>query len=115
MRNRLRPTLPVFIIFVFISGAWTENLLAQTDRIRAPIVSSQTVELTGHVPPRARPEFDQGPVAGSFPLAGHDNLPQALGKPADFSGAVAGGSAESGIRRLSQVAYAGAIRRSFRR
>ncbi|MGA2879854.1 MAG: protease pro-enzyme activation domain-containing protein [Bryobacteraceae bacterium] len=68
MRTRLRPTLLVFIVLVYISGAWTEILQAQTDRIRAPIADSQTVELTGHVPPRARPEFDQGPVAGSFPL-----------------------------------------------
>ena len=43
-------------------------LQAQPDRLRAPIVSSRTVVLTGHVPLQARPEFDQGPVAASFPL-----------------------------------------------
>jgi uncharacterized protein (TIGR03437 family) len=68
MRTRLRRTLLVFILLVLIAGVWTAKLQAQPDRLRAPIVSGRTVVLTGHVPAQARREFDQGPVAGSFPL-----------------------------------------------
>jgi uncharacterized protein (TIGR03437 family) len=58
-----RPTL-----VVFISAVLTATLHAQPDRISARIDSSRTVVLAGHVPARARPEFDQGPVAASFPM-----------------------------------------------
>lgn len=46
------------------------TLEAQSNRIAARIDSSRTVELAGHVPARAKPEFDQGSVAASFPLTG---------------------------------------------
>ncbi len=59
----LRPTL-----LVFISGVLTATLYGQPDRIRARIDGSRAVVLADHVPPRARPEFDQGPVAASFPM-----------------------------------------------
>ncbi len=67
MCNRLRFTYLAFIVLVFMSG-FTVSLQAQPDRIHAPIAGGPTVVLPGHVPPRARPEFDQGPVAPSFPL-----------------------------------------------
>jgi len=63
MRTRYRSTL-----FVFISGALTATLHAQSDRIGPRIDNSRMIVLAGHVPPRARPEFDQGPVAASFPM-----------------------------------------------
>ncbi len=63
MRTFLRYTLAVFTV-----GSLTGALLAQPDRLRGPIDNSRTVVLDGHVPPRARTEFDQGPVAASFPV-----------------------------------------------
>ncbi len=56
----LRPALLVFILALC--------LRAQPDRITTSIDGSQTVVLTGHVSPRALPQFDQGPVAASFPI-----------------------------------------------
>jgi uncharacterized protein (TIGR03437 family) len=53
---------------VFITALLTATLHAQPDRINSRIDSSLTVALAGHVPFRARPEFDQGPVAAAFPL-----------------------------------------------
>ncbi len=67
MCTYLRPALRVFIAG-FFAGGLTATLHAQPDRISAPINTSRTVVLAGHVPPRARPEFDQGAVAPSFQL-----------------------------------------------
>jgi subtilase family serine protease len=47
----------------------TAALYAQPSRISSRIDSSRIIALAGHVPSRARPEFDQGPVAGAFPLS----------------------------------------------
>ncbi len=55
-------------LIVFVSAVLTATLYAQPDRISSRIDSSRTVPLAGHVPFRARPEFDQGPVAAGFPL-----------------------------------------------
>jgi uncharacterized protein (TIGR03437 family) len=67
MRTGLRPALTVCITVVVIISA-TATLCAQPDRIGARIDSARTVVLNGHVPRRARPEFDRGPLAASFPL-----------------------------------------------
>ncbi len=61
----IRPTL-----LVFISALLTATLHAQPDRISARIDGGRTVVLAGHVPSRARAEFDQGAVAASFPVPG---------------------------------------------
>ena len=61
-------TLLRYTFFVFTAGLWTVNLQAQPDRLSGPIDNSRTVVLAGNVPPRARPEFDRGPVAASFPM-----------------------------------------------
>jgi uncharacterized protein (TIGR03437 family) len=66
MRTCLRPNLIVFTAIV--SGSLTATLSAQPDRISARIDSTRTVVLAGHVTPRARPQFDQGPLSASFPL-----------------------------------------------
>jgi uncharacterized protein (TIGR03437 family) len=55
---------------VFITVFMTAAVYAQPDRIITLIDNTRTVVLAGHVPARARAEFDQGPVAASFPLAG---------------------------------------------
>jgi uncharacterized protein (TIGR03437 family) len=57
-----------FTCFVLITGVLTGMLDAQTDRISGAIDSGKTVVLAGHVPPRARPELDQGVVPASFPM-----------------------------------------------
>jgi subtilase family serine protease len=44
------------------------TLLAQQDRIVVPIEPGRTVVLTGNVSPKARPQFDQGPVDPSLKL-----------------------------------------------
>src|ERR1019366_10319984 len=41
-------------------------LLAQPDRIAAPIDARRTVVLKGHIHPLAQPRFDQGPVEPAF-------------------------------------------------
>ena len=41
-------------------------LLAQPDRISAPIDARRTVVLKGHIHPMAQPRFDQGPVDPAF-------------------------------------------------
>ena len=63
MRTFFRYTLAVFTV-----GLFTGALLAQPDRLRGPIDNTEIVVLGGYVPPRARPEFDRGPVARSFPM-----------------------------------------------
>jgi uncharacterized protein (TIGR03437 family) len=55
-------------LIVFIIAALTATLCAQPDRISSRFDNSRIVALAGHVPSRARPEFDQGPVAAAFPL-----------------------------------------------
>jgi uncharacterized protein (TIGR03437 family) len=54
--------------FVFVAVVFSVTLYAQPDRIAARIDNSKTIVLTGHVRPGARPQFDQGRVAASFPL-----------------------------------------------
>jgi uncharacterized protein (TIGR03437 family) len=66
MRTRLPPA-PA-LIALFISAALAATLDAQPDRIGARIDSTRSVVLTGHVPPRARPEFDRGPVTPLLPI-----------------------------------------------
>jgi uncharacterized protein (TIGR03437 family) len=51
------------------TGLLTLPLLAQPDRLNGRIDNTRTVVLAGNVPPRARREFDQGPVAASFPMS----------------------------------------------
>ena len=58
-----RSALVLSVILLF-SGL----LEAQRDRVVAPVNAARTVALAGHVPSQARPEFDQGPVEGSFPM-----------------------------------------------
>jgi hypothetical protein len=41
-------------------------LLAQPDRITAPIDARRTVVLKGNIHPMAQPRFDQGPVEPAF-------------------------------------------------
>ncbi len=53
---------------VFILAAFGVRLHAQPSRISTRIDNIRTVVLAGHVPPRARPEFDRGAVAASFPM-----------------------------------------------
>jgi uncharacterized protein (TIGR03437 family) len=65
MRKRQR-----FTRFVFITGALTALLEAQTDRIAQPIDGSRTVVLAGNVPRRARPDLDQGPAPASLQMEG---------------------------------------------
>jgi uncharacterized protein (TIGR03437 family) len=67
MRTCLRSTLTVFLS-IFITGLLTATLYAQPNRISARIDGTRTIVLNGHVPARARAEFDQGAVASSFPL-----------------------------------------------
>jgi uncharacterized protein (TIGR03437 family) len=55
-------------ILIFLTAAFTVTLQAQPDRINARIDGSRTVVLAGHVPPRARPEFDRGSVAAAWPM-----------------------------------------------
>src|SRR5271169_180998 len=55
----------ILIAFLLLSAA---NLIA-ADRISAPINPSQTVVLTNQIHPRAQPQYDQGPVDPSMPLA----------------------------------------------
>ncbi len=93
----------------------TVTLHAQPDRIRARIDSSRTVVLAGHVPPRARPEFDQGPVAASFPMRAVTIYLKPSASQQTSLEQLLANSAESGVRRLPQVADAGAIRRPVRR
>jgi uncharacterized protein (TIGR03437 family) len=57
-----------FTLLVLITGALTATLEAQQDRISSRIDSSRTIVLAGHVAARARPEFDQGAVAATFPM-----------------------------------------------
>jgi len=66
MRTCLRPNL--IVLTAIVSGSLTATLSAQPDRISARIDSTRTVVLAGHVTPRARPQFDQGPLSASFPL-----------------------------------------------
>src|SRR5581483_6706363 len=62
----LRPgKLLVFSLALAIGAG---NLLAQRSRITAPINDSQRVTLTGHVHPRALPEYDRGRVTPSMEL-----------------------------------------------
>ena len=49
-------------------GSFTALLLAQQDRIAAPIDNGQTVTLPGHITPRAQAQFDQGAVEATFQL-----------------------------------------------
>src|ERR1017187_2181474 len=44
------------------------SLDAQENRIQSRIDASQRTVLRGHVPSNARPEYDQGRVAASFPM-----------------------------------------------
>src|SRR5664280_1687691 len=44
-------------------------LLAQPDRISAPIDARRTVVLKGHIHPMAQPRFDQGPAEPAFRLS----------------------------------------------
>jgi len=46
----------------------TTIVYGQQDRIAARIDNNQRVRLPGHVHPRARPEYDRGPVASTFQL-----------------------------------------------
>jgi uncharacterized protein (TIGR03437 family) len=57
-----------YTLVVCTAGLLTLTLQAQPDRLSGPIGNSRMVALAGNVPPRARPEFDLGPVAASFPL-----------------------------------------------
>jgi uncharacterized protein (TIGR03437 family) len=68
MRTYLRPTLIVFVLIALLSGSLTATLSAQTDRIGMRIDSTRTIVLAGRVPPRARPQLDQGRVASSFAM-----------------------------------------------
>ena len=47
----------------------TPSFAAAPDRITGPIVSSQLIKLSGGVPRRAQPQYDQGPVDPSFKLS----------------------------------------------
>jgi uncharacterized protein (TIGR03437 family) len=60
--RRLAFLLPISLLF-------SAALLAQQQRITAQINNEERVVLAGHVPAGARPEFDQGPVAASLPMA----------------------------------------------
>lgn len=51
-----------------MAGLLAVTLHAQPDRIRGAIDSGKIVVLAGHVPPRARPEFDKGAVPASFSM-----------------------------------------------
>jgi uncharacterized protein (TIGR03437 family) len=70
MSTRPRSNLLVPVVLIAVLEALAATLSAQTDRLSGRIDSSRTVVLPGQVPPRARLEFDQGPVAASFPIAG---------------------------------------------
>ena len=52
------------LLLILCTTAWA----AQPDRIVATIDNSQTVVLKGNVSPRAKPQFDQGPVDPSMKL-----------------------------------------------
>jgi uncharacterized protein (TIGR03437 family) len=69
MHASFRSTIFVFV-GIFLVAALTATLEAQPDRISARIDSRRTVLLTGQVPSRARPEFDQGAVSRSFAMRG---------------------------------------------
>lgn len=57
-----------FTLVLLIAGVFAVTVRAQPDRIRGAIDGSKTVVLAGNVPPRARPEFDQGAVPSSFQM-----------------------------------------------
>jgi subtilase family serine protease len=60
----LRRCAPVLFGLLFLAIASR----GQTSRLVAPIDPSHRSLLQGYIPPRAQPQYDQGPVEPSFPL-----------------------------------------------
>src|SRR5579872_4879985 len=65
-RNRNLPVLYT-ALFLLVTSAEAQLANAQT-RLRRPIDPARVVALSGHVNPRARAEFDRGPVDPSMPV-----------------------------------------------
>ena len=65
--NFLTAKLLTIIFCILICS--TLSFAAAPDRITGPIVSSQLIKLSGGVPRRAQPQYDQGPVDPSFKLS----------------------------------------------
>src|SRR4051794_34491309 len=61
---RTQELMALFWIFLTASAA-----SAQPNRITSPIDPSRTVTLKAHVHPKARPQYDTGPVDPSFQIA----------------------------------------------
>lgn len=62
--------MPRLILLAAIPCVLTVAVNAQQNRINTRIDNSQRLALKGHVPRLAQPQYDQGAVAGSFPLKG---------------------------------------------
>jgi subtilase family serine protease len=64
-------TIQFTVLFALVSISAlraSAQSVSQADRISAAIASDQMVTLVGHVPHKAKPEYDQGPVDSSFQL-----------------------------------------------
>jgi uncharacterized protein (TIGR03437 family) len=55
-------------LFLLTAVVFAATVRAQSDRLHGAIDSSKTIVLSGHVPPRARPEFDRGALPSSFQM-----------------------------------------------
>ena len=87
---------------------------AQNDRITGPIDYYNTVSLPGHLNPLARAEFDRGTVAPDFLLRGMTLTVRRTAAQRAGSGSVTRRAAESGVRTVSSMVDARAVRRALR-
>ena len=86
----------------------------QQRRIVRPIDNASAVRLRGTLVPRARADLDRGPVAAAMPMQKLEHRVQPHSGTAGEAESTSDRAARPKFSQLSQVAYAGGIRRPLR-